>query len=71
MEKNGCAPITKTIKIKEGETLTINEKLPTGKEVVIKTGQKGDKIYIDGSYAGMTPLTTKLSYGKHDLKATR
>lgn len=69
--KNGCAPITKTIKIKKGETLTINEKLPTGKEVVIKTGQKGDKIYIDGSYAGMTPLTTKLSYGKHDLKATR
>ena len=33
LEKQGCAPITKTITIKENETLTINEKLQTGKTV--------------------------------------
>ena len=31
LTKQGCAPITKTITIKEGETLTINEKLQTSR----------------------------------------
>ena len=71
LEKQGCASVTKTITIEENKTLSIKENLPTGKDVVIKTGQTGDEVYVDGSYVGTTPLTTSLSYGKHELKATR
>ncbi len=71
LTKQGCAPITKTINIKEGEALTINEKLQTGKEISISTDQSGDKIYVDGIYVGVFPLTTNLSYGSHEIKAER
>ena len=71
LEKEGCASVTKNITIEENQTLTMKEQLPTGKEVVIKTDQSGDKIYVDGSYVGTTPLTTNLSYGSHNLKAER
>ncbi len=71
LEKNGCAPITKTITIKENETLTINEKLQTGKEIVIKTGKSGDKIYVDNNYVGLSPVTTSLAFGSHTIKAER
>ena len=71
LTKQGCAPITKTINIKEGETLTINEKLQTGKEISISTDKYGDKIYVDGNYVGVSPLTTNLSYGSHEIKAER
>ena len=71
LEKQGCASVTKIITIEENTTLAIKEKLPNGKEVVIKTDTSGDKVYIDGNYVGTTPLTTNLSYGKHEIKATR
>ena len=45
--------------------------LGTCQEVTIKTDKAGDKIYVDGSYVGTTPLTTNLSYGSHNLKAKR
>ena len=63
--------IKKTIIIKEGEALTINETLQTGKEISISTDQPGDKIYVDGKYIGVSPLTTNLSYGSHEIKAER
>lgn len=44
IEKEGCAPLTKDIVIKEGETLSLNETLQTGQEISISTGQNGDKI---------------------------
>ncbi len=71
LEKEGCASVTKNIVIEENQTLTMKEQLPTGKEVTIKTDKTGDKIYVDGSYVGTTPLTTNLSYGSHNLKAER
>ena len=71
LEKEGCASVTKNITIEEDQTLTMKEQLPTGKEVTIKTDKIGDKIYVDGSYIGTTPLTTNLSYGSHNLKAER
>lgn len=71
LEKQGCASVTKIITIEENTTLAIKENLPTGKEVVIKTDKTGDKVYIDENYVGTTPLTTNLSYGKHEIKATR
>ena len=71
LTKQGCSEIKKTIIIKEGETLTINEKLQTGKEISISTGQSGDKIYVDGNYVGFSPITSNLSYGSHEIKAER
>ena len=47
LEKQGCTPITKTISIKEGETLSVNEKLQTGKEISISTDKTSDEIYLD------------------------
>ncbi len=71
LEKSGCATLTKTITIKENETLTINEKLQTGKEITIYTDQSGDKIYVDGNYVGTSPITSNLTYGSHNIKAER
>ena len=71
LEKEGCASLTKTITIKENETLTVKEQLPTGKEVIIKTDKAGDKIYVDDNYTGTSPLTINLSYGTHAVKAVR
>ena len=71
LSKQGCADLNKTINIKEGETLSINEKLQTGKDISISTGKSGDKVYVDGEYVGVSPITTNLSYGTHELKATR
>ncbi|MBO5956493.1 MAG: PEGA domain-containing protein [Bacteroidales bacterium] len=71
LTKQGCVEIKKTIVIKEGEALTINEKLQTGKEISISTDQSGNKIYVDGNYVGVSPLTTNLSYGSHEIKAER
>ena len=71
LEKSGCATLTKTITIKENETLTINEKLQTGKEITISTDKTGDKIYVDGNYVGTSPITSNLSYDSHNIKAIR
>ena len=71
LEKQGCAPVIKTVTIKEGETLSVNEKLQTGREITISTDLYGDKIYVDGSYIGTSPITSNLSYGSHTIKAVR
>ena len=71
LEKQGCTTITKSITIKEGETLSVNEKLQTGKEIVIKTDKSGDKIYVDNNYVGLSPVTTSLAFGSHTIKAER
>ena len=71
LEKQGCTTITKTISIKENETLTVNEKLQTGKEIVIKTDKSGDKVYVDNNYVGLSPVTTTITFGSHNLKAER
>lgn len=63
--------MTKTITIKENETLSINEKLQTGKEITISTDQSGDKIYVDDNYIGTSPITYNISYGSHNIKAER
>lgn len=71
LTKQGCAPITKTINVKEGETLIVNEMLQTAKEMSISTDKSGDKIYVDDKYVGLSPVTTSLAYGSHNVKAER
>ena len=71
LEKQGCTTITKTISIKEGETLMVNEKLQTGKEITIKTDKSGDKVYVDDNYVGLSPITTTVAFGSHNIKSER
>ncbi len=42
-----------------------------GKEVVIKTTDNGDDVYIDNEYVGKTPLKKYLSFGTHAIKVTK
>ena len=71
LEKQGCAPLYKTIVIKEGETLSLNETMTTGREVVVRTSCNTDNVYIDNKYVGKSPVTTNLSYGTHVVKVQR
>ena len=71
LSKKGCAPVQKTIVIKKGETLELKETLETGKNVTVRTDRSGDKVYVDNTFAGETPLTTSVSFGSHTVKVTR
>lgn len=71
LEKEGCAPLAKTITIEEGKTLTLNETLDTGRSVVVKTDRSGDKIYVDGDFVGETPRETPLGFGHHTIRVVR
>ena len=70
-EKQGCAPLTKTITVAENQMLNVDEKLVTGREISISTDKNGDKIFVDGNYIGTSPLTATLSFGEHEVKAVR
>ena len=70
IEREGCAPMKKTVEIKENETLSVKETLQTGREITIRT-DNNDNIFIDGELAGTSPLTSTVSYGKHEIKAVR
>lgn len=71
LEKQGCAPVSKNIVIEEGKTLNLEEKLDTGRSVLVKTDRKGDKIYVDDDYVGETPYETPFSFGNHTIKVVR
>ncbi len=65
--KAGFGTITQQVKIKEGETTTIDEKLESATVVSIKSPQKGAEVFIDGKSIGKTPLEKQLSFGKHSV----
>ena len=71
IEKSGCAPVAKEITIEEGKTLTLEEKLDTGRNLTVETDRKGDKVYVDREYVGETPLHTSVGFGSHTVKAVR
>lgn len=71
LEKTGCTPVIKNFTLDDKNKLSINEKLPTGKEISISTDKSGDRIYVDGSYIGVSPLTSTLSFGEHEITAIR
>lgn len=70
-EKQGCAPLTKTVTVVENQMLNIDEKLVTGRAISISTDGTGDKIFVDGNYVGTSPLNATLSFGEHEVKALR
>ena len=71
LEKTGCTPVIKNFNLDDKNKLSINEKLPTGREISISTDKSGDRIYVDGSYIGVSPLTSTLSFGEHEITAIR
>ena len=71
LEKEGYSFFMKNITIENGKTLELNETLEIGKEVKIITDISGDSIYVDGFYAGISPIEMMVSYGLHDFKAIR
>ena len=71
ISKQGYYSVKKTVTISAGETININETLQIKKEISISTDQSGDKIYVDGNYVGISPITSNMSYGSHEIKAER
>ncbi len=69
--KQGCAKLEKTFTLKEKEMLSLNEKLESGKIITVTTDKEGDEIYVDGTFAGHSPLDVSIGYGTHTVKAIR
>ena len=69
--KQGCAKLEKTFTLKEKEMLSLNEKLESGKIITVTTDREGDEIYVDGTFAGHSPLDVSMGYGRHTVKAIR
>ena len=69
--KQGCAKLEKTFTLKEKEMLSLNEKLESGKIITVTTDKEGDEIYVDGTFAGHSPLDVSMGYGQHTVKAIR
>ena len=65
IEKEGCATVTKMITIEENKTLSISEKLDTGRTAFITSAIEGDRVYVDDEYMGVAPLEIDLGFGKH------
>ncbi len=70
-EKKGCVTLTKSYKVEENNILSVYEKLDSGKIISITTDKEGDAIYVDGTYAGVSPLEVSMGYGQHTVKAER
>lgn len=68
LEKAGYGTVTRTVEITDGRTTEVNETLPTGLEVTIASTPTGAQLWIDGTAAGSTPVTTTLSFGSHSLR---
>lgn len=71
LEKQGCAPLTKTIVIPDGTPLNVDEHLDTGCNITVRTMRIGDKVYVDGEYAGEAPVFKPLGYGSHAVTVVR
>lgn len=69
--KQGCATFAKNILVEEGIMLKVDERLDSGKLILITTGRNGDDIYVDGELVGKSPVETSMGYGTHSVKAVR
>lgn len=68
LSKQGYGTEKRNITIKEGETISIDAVLSTGKEVTIKSSPSGAKLYVDNAYMGVTPYSMPMSFGQHKIK---
>jgi len=68
LQKQGYATLQKQVNISENKTTALKETLPDAVNVQITSQPAGAKLYIDGQYKGVTPLTTPLSFATHRFK---
>lgn len=71
IDKAGYANVNTSFVLDENTMLSYNEKLVPAHYVIIITGEKGDKIYVDEEYIGDSPLYYKFTYGEHEIKSVR
>ena len=71
LHKEGYSFFVKNININKGETLILEETLVVGPVLTLVTDVTGDTIYIDGFYAGVSPLKMNVSHGIHNFAAVR
>lgn len=64
-------PVTQNFTIYENDMTNLNLMLQQGHEVTIKSDTRGDKIYVDGTYIGDSPVITTLFVGQHVIEAIR
>jgi len=69
LEKDGYNFVTKEVTVVEKQRVNVDVMLSIGKDITIETGRLGDEIYIDGKMAGVSPLNTAMTYGKHTITA--
>lgn len=71
LSKKAHATITKEITIQENETIKINEKLASGKNVSFKSMPTGADIYANDKKIGTSSLKTDLPFGRHKIKMVK
>jgi formylglycine-generating enzyme required for sulfatase activity len=71
IDKPAYAQVKTSFVLDENTMLSYNEKLVPALFVIIITGEKGDKLYVDGEYIGDSPLYYKFTYGEHEIKSVR
>ena len=69
LEKKNYNPYTQTIVVTEDNRTDMNVVLSYGKEILIETGNVGDKVFVDGKEIGKSPIKIVMSYGKHTVSA--
>ena len=70
-EKEGWSITEHRVSLKEGDILSFNDSLSSGREITITTNVQGDNIFIDGRFLGESPVKTNLTIGEHRVKAER
>jgi len=68
LQKQGYASVQKQVAVTENKTTNIKLTLSPAQEVKISSEPSGAKLYVDGVYHGVTPLTLSLSLVRHQLK---
>lgn len=71
LSKMGYNPTIQKIEIEEGESAVVNVVLTQSRDIIISTDADGDKVFVDGKYSGVSPLTVTLNYGEHEIVAIR
>lgn len=71
LKKQGYAIIEKKLILSGNDTITVDERLEKACEVTITTGEPFDRLFINGVYAGQSPLTLILKEGNYNMVAAR
>lgn len=71
ISKAGYESISWDLDLQDNDTIVFDKELIENFNITIKTDGKYDKIYIDGNYESYSPVTRRLSIGKHIVKVER